>query len=143
MWQQWDGFRFSGNGGIPFLVTSQGYGILLNSSWASRFAIGKAQPAECSKLAKPEGPWKADQHSGEDHPERFAILTEGGDMDLFVIHGPDYKSIIKGYSDLTGYAPLLPKWALGWIQSKNRYKTQEQFLEIGRRTRVQEEGYSL
>jgi alpha-glucosidase (family GH31 glycosyl hydrolase) len=135
MWQQWDGFRYSGNGGIPFLVTSQGYGILLNSTWASRFAIGKAQPAECSRLAKPEGPWKADEHSGEDHPKRFAILTEGGDMDLFIIHGPDYKRIIKGYSDLTGYAPLLPKWALGWIQSKNRYKTQEQFLEVGREYR--------
>lgn len=45
------------------------------------------------------------------------------------------KSIIKGYYDLTGYPPLLPKWSLGWIQSKNRYKTQEQFLEVGREYR--------
>lgn len=41
MWHQWDGFRYSGNGGIPFLMTSQGYGLLLNSSWASRFVLGK------------------------------------------------------------------------------------------------------
>lgn len=135
MWQQWDGFRYNGNAGIPFLMTSQGYGILLNSSWASRFAIGKAEPSKSTKVAKPEGPWKANQHSGEDNPERFAILTEGGDMDLFIIHGPDYKSIIKGYYDLTGYPPLLPKWALGWIQCKNRYKTQEQLLEVGREYR--------
>jgi len=135
MWQQWDGFRYSGNGGIPFLMTSRGYGILLNSSWASRFAIGKAEPSKSTKVAKPEGPWKAVEHSGEGNPERFSILTEGGDMDIFVIYGPDYKSIIKGYCDLTGYPPLLPKWALGWIQSKNRYKTQEQFLEIGREYR--------
>jgi len=135
MWQQWDGFRYSGNGGIPFLMTSRGYGILLNSSWASRFAIGKAEPSKSTKVAKPEGPWKADEHSGENNPERFSILTEGGDMDILVIYGPDYKSIIKGYCDLTGYPPLLPKWALGWIQCKNRYKTQEQFLEIGREYR--------
>jgi len=132
MWQQWDGFRYSGNGGIPFLMTSQGYGILLNSSWASRFAIGKAKPTESTEKAKPEGPWKADEHSGENNPERFSIITEGGDMDIFVIYGPDYKKIIKGYCDLTGYPPLPPKWALGWIQSKNRYKTQEQLLEVGR-----------
>jgi len=135
MWQQWDGFRYSGNAGIPFLMTSNGYGLLLNSSWASRFAIGKALPSESTSYAKPEGPWKADQHSGENHPERFAVLTEGGDMDLFVIYGPDYKTIIKGYSDLTGYPPIPPIWALGWIQCKNRYKTQNELLEIAHKYR--------
>ena len=135
MWQQWDGYRYSGNGGIPFLMTSGGYGVLLNSSWASRFALGKARPAACTRYAKPEGPWPTAQHSGEDHPERMAILTEGGDMDLFIIYGPDYKRLIRGYCDLTGYPPLLPKWAYGWIQSKNRYKTQEELVEIGRRYR--------
>ncbi len=135
MWQQWDGFRYNGNGGIPFMVSSQGYGLLLNSSWASRFAIGRARPAESTVRAKPQGPWKADQPSGEGHPQRFAVLTEGGDLDLFVIRGPDYRRIIEGYAWLTGLPPLPPKWALGWIQSKNRYKSQEQLLQVGREYR--------
>ena len=48
MCHQWNGFRYSGNGGIPFLMTSQGYGLLLNSSWASRFVPRHAslQPSE-------------------------------------------------------------------------------------------------
>jgi alpha-glucosidase (family GH31 glycosyl hydrolase) len=136
MWQQWDGFRYSGNAGIPFLMSSRGYGLLLNSSWASRFAIGQAVPARSTSKAKPEAPWKADQPSGEEHPERLAILTEGGDLDLFIIYGPDYPRILKGYCDLTGYAPLPPRWALGWMQSKNRYKSQEQLLAVGREYRA-------
>lgn len=83
MWQQWDGFRYNGNGGIPFMISAQGYGMLLNSSWASRFAIGRARTGTSSALAKPEGPWKADQPSGEHHPGRIAVIVEGGDLDLF------------------------------------------------------------
>jgi alpha-glucosidase len=135
MWQQWDGFRYSGNGGIPFLMTSRGYGVLLNSSWASRFAIGSARCQPSTSHAKPAGPWAAGEPSGELHPERYAILTEGGDMDLFLIHGPEYRRIIRGYGELTGFPPLPPKWALGWIQCKNRYKSQEQLLEVGREYR--------
>lgn len=132
MWQQWDGFRYSGNGGIPFMITSQGYGLLLNSSWPSRFALGKAEPAKSTPAAKPEGPWKPDEHSGERNQDGYSIITNGGEMDLFIIYGPDYQTIFKGYCRLTGYPPLPPRWALGFIQSKNRYKSQEQILAIGR-----------
>ena len=54
MWHQWDGFRYSGNGGIPFLMTSQGYGLLLNSSWASRFVLGQGSAAPHSSMLCPQ-----------------------------------------------------------------------------------------
>ena len=132
MWQQWDCLDYSGNNGIPFLMTSQGYGVLLNSSWASRFAIGTSELAEISSVARPEAPWASDEHSGENNPERYSILTENEEMDIFVIYGPDYKRILKGYNELTGFPPILPRWALGYIQCKNRYKNQNELLEIAR-----------
>jgi alpha-D-xyloside xylohydrolase len=36
--------------------------------------------------------------------------------------------VIAGYRDLTGKAPIVPKWALGFWQSRERYKTQEEIL---------------
>jgi len=96
MWHQWDGFRYSGNGGIPFLMISQGYGLLLNSSWASRFVLGDGKIAPKTADVTPPDPW-GEESSGEGHPLRGAIVLEGGDMDVFIIHGPDYPSILRGY----------------------------------------------
>jgi len=31
---------------------------------------------------------------------------------------------------MTGHAPLLPKWSYGLFQSKDRYKTQSEILDI-------------
>ena len=39
---------------------------------------------------------------------------------------------------LTGQAPLLPKWAYGYLQSKERYTSQAELLEIVREYRARE-----
>jgi alpha-D-xyloside xylohydrolase len=39
-------------------------------------------------------------------------------------------SVISGYRQLTGKAVLLPKWAFGFWQSRERYKTQQEILNI-------------
>ena len=36
--------------------------------------------------------------------------------------------VISGYRTLTGKAPIVPKWALGFWQSRERYKTQNEIL---------------
>lgn len=50
-------------------------------------------------------------------------------------------NVIKGYRLLTGKAALLPKWAFGYVQSQERYETQEEILEVARRCK--EEGFGL
>ena len=37
--------------------------------------------------------------------------------------------VISGYRTLTGKAPIVPKWAMGFWQSRERYKTQDEILE--------------
>jgi alpha-D-xyloside xylohydrolase len=37
-------------------------------------------------------------------------------------------SVISGYRLLTGKAPIVPKWALGFWQSRERYKTEDEIL---------------
>ena len=50
------------------------------------------------------------------------------DMDYYFIAGENFDKVISGYRTLTGKASLYPKWALGFWQSRERYKTQDELL---------------
>ncbi len=50
-------------------------------------------------------------------------------LDYYFIEGGDYDGVIKGYRALTGKAPVMPKWVLGFWQSRERYSTQEDLVE--------------
>jgi alpha-glucosidase len=137
MWHQWGSNGRSGSGGIPFMLSTRGYGILLNSSWSSRFAIGKAEVAQFNRMGDimAPAPWSWYEDSGETEADTSAILLDGGDLDIFIICRNKFDGIIKGYSKLTGFAPMLPKWAYGFIQCKNRYGSQEELLKVARTMR--------
>ena len=45
------------------------------------------------------------------------------DMDYYFIAGDNMDQVISGYRTLTGKSPVYPKWALGFWQSRERYKT--------------------
>ncbi|MCR5448798.1 MAG: DUF4968 domain-containing protein [Solobacterium sp.] len=47
--------------------------------------------------------------------------TDAGDIDLFLINGPDMHDVIRRYTDLTGKSALLPKAALGYLGSSMYY----------------------
>ncbi|MCR5131610.1 MAG: DUF4968 domain-containing protein, partial [Prevotella sp.] len=51
------------------------------------------------------------------------------DMDYYFIAGKNLDEVISGYRTLTGRASLYPKWALGFWQSRERYKTQAEIEE--------------
>ncbi len=95
---------------VPFLVSSKGYGIFWNNDSRSRFN------------------------------NRFAnymyISSEVADViDYYFFYGPDLDRVIASYRDLTGQAPLFGKWAYGFWQCKNRYKSQEEILGVARKYR--------
>lgn len=45
------------------------------------------------------------------------------DMDYYYIAGDNMDDVISGYRTLTGKAQVMPKWTLGFWQSRERYKT--------------------
>jgi alpha-D-xyloside xylohydrolase len=51
-------------------------------------------------------------------------------VDYYFIPGNSMDDVIAGYRDLTGKAPILPKWAYGFWQSRQRYETQDQLLGV-------------
>ncbi|MCR5678840.1 MAG: glycoside hydrolase family 31 protein [Prevotella sp.] len=62
--------------------------------------------------------------------QRLSIWCEmARDMDYYFIAGQTMDSVIAGYRTLTGRAPVFPKWTLGYWQSRERYKTQDELLQ--------------
>ncbi|OIV41689.1 TIM-barrel domain-containing protein [Flavobacterium johnsoniae] len=49
-------------------------------------------------------------------------------IDYYFVHGNSMDSIIKGYRTLTGKSQIMPRWAMGYWQSRERYKTQDEIL---------------
>ena len=95
---------------VPFLVSSNGYGIYWNNDSRSRFN------------------------------NRFAnymyISSEvADDIDYYFFYGPDLDKVIASYRELTGQAPMFGKWAYGFWQCKNRYKSQEEILGVAQKYR--------
>lgn len=67
-------------------------------------------------------------------PEEAADLSIWSEaaqvIDYYVVAGGDMDGAIAGYRELTGKAVLLPKWAYGFWQSRERYKTQQELTDV-------------
>jgi alpha-D-xyloside xylohydrolase len=95
---------------VPLMLSSKGYGIYWNNDSRSRFN------------------------------NRFAnylyISSEVADeIDYYFLYGPEFDDIIASYRELTGEAPMFGKWAYGFWQCKNRYKSQEELLGVAQKYR--------
>ncbi|QCX37640.1 DUF5110 domain-containing protein [Aureibaculum algae] len=51
-------------------------------------------------------------------------------MDYYFMHGNSMDEVIKGYRTLTGKSQIMPKWAMGYWQSRERYNTQDEILGV-------------
>lgn len=94
---------------VPVLLSSKGYGILVDSYSYMSF-----------------------------HDDSFGsyIWTDVDDeMEHYFIYGPEIDQTIAGIRYLTGEAPMLPKWAYGYVQSKERYTSQEELLNVAKEYR--------
>ena len=67
----------------------------------------------------------------EEETNSFSFSSEAGEqLDYYFIHGNNMDSVISGYRKLTGRAVMLPRWAFGKWQSRERYKTQKELLDV-------------
>lgn len=60
-----------------------------------------------------------------------SLWSEVGDgVDYYLIYGPELDNVVAGYRRITGQAPMVPRWALGLWQSRQRYETSKQSLDV-------------
>ena len=53
----------------------------------------------------------------------------GQAIDYYFFYGPELNRVIADYRQLTGEAPLFPKWAYGYLQCRERYHSQQEILD--------------
>ena len=92
---------------VPFYVSNIGYGFLWNNP-----AVGKVT-------------------FGINGTEWIAESTK--ELDYLVIAGDTPAEIEEDYMELTGKAPMMPEYGMGFWQCKLRYQTQEQLLNVARK----------
>jgi len=91
---------------VPILVSTRGYGVVVHNYSKMMF-----------------------------HDDAFGsyLSTDvAEEMDYFFIYGPEFDELVQGVRYLTGKAPMLPKWAFGYVQSKERYTSQDELIQTVR-----------
>lgn len=91
---------------VPFAVSSRGYGLLWNNPGVGRAVFG------------------TNMTSYEAYSTRI--------LDYWIVAGDTPSEIVEAYADATGKAPMIPEYGIGFWQSKCRYQTQEELLEVAR-----------
>lgn len=74
---------------------------------------------------------KALSPKSQEEQNKLALWSEMGDqIDYYFIRGNSADDVIKGYRTVTGKSQIMPKWAMGFWQSRERYKTQAELLGV-------------
>jgi alpha-D-xyloside xylohydrolase len=94
---------------IPFFMSVKGYGLFWDNYSPSLF---------------------------EDSPEETSFKSDVGDcIDYYFMYAGSADGVIACMRDLTGQVPMFPLWTYGYWQSKERYKSQDELLEVVKKYR--------
>ena len=97
---------------VPVLLSSKGYAVLWDNAAITDADVGKADKGRVT--------WSSEA---------------GTSVDYYFLYGPKPEEAIAAYRTLTGSAPMFGKWAWGFWQCKQRYRTQQQLIDTVARYR--------
>ncbi|MBO5079248.1 MAG: DUF4968 domain-containing protein, partial [Bacteroidaceae bacterium] len=60
------------------------------------------------------------------------------EIDYYFVAGEDMDEVISGYRTLTGKAQVMPKWAMGYWQSREKYNSMDELLSTFREFRARQ-----
>ena len=99
---------------IPFymvLRNGRAHGVFFDNTFRSNFDIGRTSQGLLS------------------------FGADGGELDYYLIDGPDPKKVIQRYTEMTGRMPMPPRWALGYHQCRYSYYPESRVRFIARNFR--------
>lgn len=94
---------------VPFFQSVKGYGIFWDNYSPTQFT---------------------------DKPDKTSFSSEVGEgVDYYFIYGKNADGVIAGMRNLTGKVPMIPLWTYGFWQSKERYKSQDELVDVVKKYR--------
>ena len=88
---------------IPFFQSVKGYGIFWDNYAPTTFT---------------------------DNLQELSFESLGDNADYYFMYGGNADGVVARMRELTGQAPMIPLWGFGYLQSKERYKTQFETVEV-------------
>ena len=89
---------------IPLIVSTKGYGVFWDNYSPTTYA---------------------------DNPQEMSFDSEIGDnSDYYFMYGGTMEGVVANMRDLSGDSPMLPLWAYGFFQSRERYKNQQEPVDV-------------
>ncbi len=98
---------------VPFMVSTRGYGMFVETTEAGAFDVGATEPA------------------------RLSARFEGSHATLHLFAQATPRGVIAAYTRLTGLPRLPPTWSFGHQQWRNVWVSDAQVLEDARRLRAE------
>jgi alpha-D-xyloside xylohydrolase len=94
---------------IPFFVSVKGYGLFWDNYSPTLFV---------------------------DNPDSTSFKSDIGDcIDYYFMYGGNADGVIAQMRNLTGQVPMFPLWTFGYFQSKERYKGQDELVNVVKKYR--------
>ncbi|MFA5044510.1 MAG: TIM-barrel domain-containing protein [Paludibacter sp.] len=88
---------------IPFFQSVKGYGVFWDNYAATTYT---------------------------DNIQETSFESLGDCSDYYFMYGANADGVIAQMRDLTGESPMLPLWAFGYLQSRERYKNQDEIVGV-------------
>lgn len=85
---------------VPFIASTGGYALYIDNTYKGKFDLGASDTSV------------------------FSYTATGGEISCYLIAALTIPRQLEKYTWLTGRQPLPPRWAFGFIQSKNRYSSE-------------------
>jgi len=126
------GFLLSSDNKNQLVVDVNGQHVInLHNMWLPTSASGYVEmeankESEVSAKGGPGGVQLAVRPPQDSTTFRSEV---GQAIDYYFFYGPELNRVIADYRQLTGEAPLFPKWAYGYLQCRERYHSQQEILD--------------
>ena len=126
---------------VPFYVSSEGYGVLINSARYLTVYAGSG-----SRKDSPDAPVAKDRNtdktwSSRPYSDAVSVMVPSKGVEIYLFAGPTMKDVVRRYNLMCGGGPLPPRWGLGFTQRTQRlFSAADVIAEVDA---FEEKGYPL
>ena len=126
---------------VPFYVSSQGYGVLINSAryitvYAGSGALKDSPNAPVAKDRNTDKSWSSRPYS-----DAVSILVPAPGTEIYLFAGPAPMDVVRRYNLFCGGGTLPPRWGLGFTQRTQKLYTADQVKQEA--DEFERQGYPL
>lgn len=131
-------FRMTSNGGIKVWLDDRLVIDHFRQNWLTdddqvnvHLEANHRYPIKIERTAEQGTTMRLAWKTPSPEADKFSLWSEVADaVDYYFVYGPKLDTVVAGYRELTGQAPMMPLWAFGLFQSRQKYETSKQSLDV-------------